>query len=336
MYAAFVSSVYENLRAERAEVIRALWNNNVMPLCMEYFVISAHEKFDGLKNKIDDSDIFVLLFGGSYGSCDETDGIGWTEKEYNYAVRTHMPILSIACKGMLELLERAKSGAELTEDERKQIAFYNKVGFTNKVSEDNRLDTIVTQFCSPERLKGCVGWSRECGMSPEALAKWKIKNKCFDISGEWFHVHLSNDDENYIRIGTATVTQSFTPNDYAQIKISARNHNAVVSNGELVNKPFTQTNWSGSYTLDDEGNIIGIFNAVKSFMGSYGGESIKQGKTRGIHEFIIIPENNTETTAIQGFFYDQAPSKKNGMIYLFRSKEERDMMIRAERPHLFG
>ncbi len=344
MCAAFLSSVYENLKSERAEAISALWNNNMIPLCMEHFVISASDNFNGLKRKIDDSDIFVLLFGASYGSCDEADGISWTEKEYDYAIENQKPILSIACQGMISLLQRAsrlergeprEDDSPLSESEKKQLAFYKKVGFTIKVSAENRIETIITQFCTPELLRGCRGWVRKKEISPAERAKWERRHKSFDVGGEWYHVHLSNDDENYIRIGTVTVTQEFSPEQYQSIRMTGRNSAATVKDGVLAEKPFTRTNWNGSYTVDDEGNVIGIFNAVKTSAERYGNEMVKQGKTRGIHEFMLIPEDNTETTAIQGFFYDQAPSKKNGMIYLFRNREERDMMIRDVRPHLF-
>ena len=68
LYSAFVSSVYESLKKERKIVIDSLWHNNIVPFCMEYFIVPAHERFSWIEQKIDDSDVFVLLLGKNYGS----------------------------------------------------------------------------------------------------------------------------------------------------------------------------------------------------------------------------------------------------------------------------
>src|SRR5690606_11823704 len=43
---------------------------------------------------IDASDYYVLIIGGRYGSEDE-EGIGYTEKEYDYAIATRKPVVAL-------------------------------------------------------------------------------------------------------------------------------------------------------------------------------------------------------------------------------------------------
>ena len=46
-----------------------------------------------IKKMLDNCDYYILILGGKYGSLD-TDGIGFTEKEYDYAVAQKIPIMS--------------------------------------------------------------------------------------------------------------------------------------------------------------------------------------------------------------------------------------------------
>jgi hypothetical protein len=56
-----------------------------MPAGMELFPASDYCAWQLIKDVIDASDYYVLIIGGRYGSLDE-EGLGYTEKEYNYAV----------------------------------------------------------------------------------------------------------------------------------------------------------------------------------------------------------------------------------------------------------
>ncbi len=332
MYSAFVSSVYESLKKERLTVIDSLWHNNIVPFCMEYFIVPSLGRFRWIEEKIDDSDVFVLLIGSSYGSCDE-DGVSWTEREYEYAAKTGKTVLAIICKDYFKLLE--KSEDELSPDDRKQIAFCNRVSFAKKESDEMPLPIIISQFFIPDNLKNCIGWTRQRGMSEAQLEKWRSKNRAYDLAGDWYHVHLSDEDENYVRIGTVKVEQIFDPEHFRELKFTARNYNAELVNGELCEEDFTKTSWVGKYTLDDDDNIIGIFNSKRTAKSVFKQEHETKGEKRGIHEFKIDAYPDEPTLAFSGYFYDQAPSQKIGMICLFRDKEKRQRYIEKERPEFF-
>jgi hypothetical protein len=65
-----------------------------MPAGMELFPAADESAWQLIKDVIDASDYYVLIIGGRYGSEDE-EGIGYTEKEYDYAVSTGKPVVPL-------------------------------------------------------------------------------------------------------------------------------------------------------------------------------------------------------------------------------------------------
>lgn len=65
-----------------------------MPAGMELFPATDASAWLLIKDVIDASDYYVLIIGGRYGSLDET-GIGYTEKEYDYAIATKKPVVPL-------------------------------------------------------------------------------------------------------------------------------------------------------------------------------------------------------------------------------------------------
>lgn len=59
---------------------------------MEVFPATSATAWDLIKGVIDDSDYYCLIVGGRYGSLD-IDGIGYTEKEYDYAIARGKPTM---------------------------------------------------------------------------------------------------------------------------------------------------------------------------------------------------------------------------------------------------
>lgn len=89
----FVSSTYLDLAEERQAVIFTLLQVDCFPAGMELFPASNDEKWSLIKQVIDDSDYYLVVIGGRYGSVDD-DGLSFTEKEFDYADETGKPILA--------------------------------------------------------------------------------------------------------------------------------------------------------------------------------------------------------------------------------------------------
>lgn len=90
-YQVFVSSTYEDLQAERREVMQALLELDCIPAGMELFPAANDDQWTLIKKVIDDCDYYIVIVGGRYGSTD-ADGVSYTEKEYRYALENGKPV----------------------------------------------------------------------------------------------------------------------------------------------------------------------------------------------------------------------------------------------------
>lgn len=93
-YQIFVSSTYEDLHEERQAVMWQLLKSQYIPCGMESFKASNDRGWRIIKEAIDNSDYFVVIIAGAYGTIDSKSGLSWTEMEYNYAKEKKIPILA--------------------------------------------------------------------------------------------------------------------------------------------------------------------------------------------------------------------------------------------------
>lgn len=93
-YQVFISSTFEDLQNERQKVSETLLKDDYIVAGMELFPATDDEQFEFIKSVIDDSDYYVVIVGGRYGSA-ASDGIGYTEKEYRYALEKRLPISAL-------------------------------------------------------------------------------------------------------------------------------------------------------------------------------------------------------------------------------------------------
>lgn len=334
IYSAFISSAFENLRDSRKEVIETLLDHKILPIGMEHFIVSSSGNFSDIEELIDDADFFVLLLGNRYGSLDEKEQISWTEKEYNYACQKKKHIIAIKCPEFLALAN--KSNESLTEDESRQVDFGGRVEFAAKAETNSGISNIITRFLSTFNFSRCIGWTRieNISLNPEELLAWQNAHRVYDISGVWHHVHLSDEDETYMRIGTINITQDFSPNKYLDLRFRGENFGVLYSGGIIRPDRMRNSQFFGDYTMQENGEIFGIFRSKRSFgKGQFNGQQLSQGERRGIHDFFVDVYND-ETTMICGEFHDEAPSPKQGRIFMFRTKEARDEFLLEQREHI--
>jgi hypothetical protein len=90
-YQIFVSSTFEDLKAERELVIKAILEMGHIPVGMEMFSAGDEQQWKLIQTQIDDCDYYIIISAFRYGSLDGE--IGYTEKEYDYAVQKELPVL---------------------------------------------------------------------------------------------------------------------------------------------------------------------------------------------------------------------------------------------------
>lgn len=160
-YQVFISSTFTDLRDERQSVLRAILELGHMPAGMELFPAADDSAWQLIKDVIDASDYYALIIGGRYGSLDET-GIGFTEKEYDYALSTKKPVIPLLHENP-KSLPRDKTEAK-EEAWNKLNEFRSKIEKQHtcvywKNAEDLKAKVIIGVTSSMKRHPA-VGWVR--------------------------------------------------------------------------------------------------------------------------------------------------------------------------------
>lgn len=93
-YQIFLSSTWRDLHEEREAVTWAILTAGHIPAGMENFTAKDDRGWKTITRVIDQSDYYVLLLAGMYGSVDPESGLSWTEKEYDYALSKGLRVLA--------------------------------------------------------------------------------------------------------------------------------------------------------------------------------------------------------------------------------------------------
>lgn len=94
-YQFFISSTYKDLIEERQIAINAIMKMGHIPAGMELFTATGEKQFESIKPVIDESDYYMLILGGKYGSIIENEKISYTEKEFDYALSSGKRIIAL-------------------------------------------------------------------------------------------------------------------------------------------------------------------------------------------------------------------------------------------------
>lgn len=114
----FVSSTYLDLTEERQTAVEAILEAGHIPAGMELF--KAGETIKATIQKwIDDSDVYLLILGGRYGSIDSNTQVSYTQWEYEYAVGSGKPTFAIVLSDQYLMRKEQKNPGTVFETENK-------------------------------------------------------------------------------------------------------------------------------------------------------------------------------------------------------------------------
>lgn len=97
-YQVFISSTYTDLREERQAAVEAILKAGHIPAGMELFTSTNKSQWEVIKRWIEESDIYMLILGGRYGSMESESGKSYTHLEYEYALEKNKPLFSVVIK----------------------------------------------------------------------------------------------------------------------------------------------------------------------------------------------------------------------------------------------
>lgn len=160
-YQVFISSTYKDLINARKKVMEEVLSMGYFPVGMESFTAGDEEQWEIIESELATTDYYVLILGKRYGSL-SPEGIGYTEKEFDYAESLGIPILSFVRDENMAFTDEER------ETEPKLIKKFN--AFRKKVmtgrmikewKEINELPGLVSTALNKQIVrKPRLGWIR--------------------------------------------------------------------------------------------------------------------------------------------------------------------------------
>lgn len=161
----FVSSTYTDLREERQAAVEAILTAGHIPAGMELFAAGDESQMNVIKRWIDESDVYLLILGGRYGTIEPKSQKSYIHLEYDYAVESGKPFFAIVIdegysKARVKTHPLSLDVVE-TENPQKLRGFRSQV--TGKMvrfwsdSKDIKL-AIMETLAEFDRREDLVGW----------------------------------------------------------------------------------------------------------------------------------------------------------------------------------
>lgn len=174
-YQAFISSTFRDLHDARERVTWEVLKIGFIPVGMENFSAMDERGWATIAKAIDQSDYYVVIVAGLYGSVDES-GKSWTEREYEHARGRGVPVLAF----IRELREAPGDMVEKGEAAAKLDMFIAKLRGAHHVEAWTTVDDLrakvpvaLMKIAREDESEGSErpGWYRGAG-SATALNEW--------------------------------------------------------------------------------------------------------------------------------------------------------------------
>lgn len=84
-----------DLMGERQAAVEAILDAGHIPAGMELFKAGNESQLKTIYKWIDNSDVYMLILGGRYGSIEQEFNMSYTELEYRYALSKNIPVFAV-------------------------------------------------------------------------------------------------------------------------------------------------------------------------------------------------------------------------------------------------
>jgi hypothetical protein len=166
----FVSSTFSDLIQERQAAVEAILTAGHIPAGMELFTAGDESQMEVIKQWIDESDVYLLILGGRYGSMEPTTGKSYTQLEYEYALSKGKPLFACVIQdAAIEARVKSQGRSALETDNPQRLKEFRAVVLSkmSKFWEDSKdIKIAVTETLSHlARRQDLVGWVRPSAQS---------------------------------------------------------------------------------------------------------------------------------------------------------------------------
>ncbi|MFM0202203.1 DUF4062 domain-containing protein [Paraburkholderia fungorum] len=172
-YQVFISSTFTDMKAERQAAVEAVLDAGHIPAGMELFAASDKKQMEVIEGWIDESDIFMLVLGGRYGSIEPESDKSYIHLEYEYAVSAGKPLFALYLTDKaIDDKVRASGRAVFEQGDSKALNNFREMVQSKMCREINDTKDIHIQV--PKAIKSLAaankleGWMRASNV--ESLA----------------------------------------------------------------------------------------------------------------------------------------------------------------------
>ena len=186
----FVSSTFTDLIEERQAAVSAILKAGHIPAGMELFTAGDRSQMMTIKEWIDESDVYMLILGGRYGSIERSSGVSYTELEYDYASEQGKAMFAVVTSEVaLENKIRAHGTSFGEKDNQRELAL-----FRQKV-----LSNISSFFDDQKDIKLCVHESLADFASNRDLKGWVSGDEILDTKPLFDEIKKLSDENRSLK-----------------------------------------------------------------------------------------------------------------------------------------
>lgn len=306
-YQVFISSTYIDLKEERQAAVEAVLKAGHIPAGMELFK-SGKSQLETIKKWIDESDVYLLILGGRYGSIDEETGKSYTHLEYDYAINKKMPVFAVVINDDMTTVKikngmQAKDVLEL-ENSSKYILFKEDVkakivNFASSLSEVKlAIHENIHQFEKEHKL---IGWIKGNNLKTFEANE----NKNHKLSEENLKLKLENEKLKTKEKNSIKFSSQLT---YEEIKALLTQNEIMISKEYEVFKTDMQISLLEALLLTKDKFSLGVSN--------YGGMTKENKMTFYVIAPNLITFGLLEQTKNPGVTYTTIKVNEDGKKFL--------------------
>ncbi|MFR1830451.1 MAG: DUF4062 domain-containing protein [Clostridium butyricum] len=297
----FISSTYIDLKEERQAAVEAILDSGNIPAGMELFKAGNETQLKTIERWIDESDVYLLILGGRYGSIEEKSGKSYTHLEYEYAVKKNIPIFAVVLSES-KIFKKASIIGKSNSMEEKEIDKYKK--FKELV-----YSKIVREVEDIKDIKLSIHTTLNEFMKLYKFSGW-IKGKEIDDYNNLLKENnrlLNENQELKNNIDKITKKAEIGSYNYEVLRDTLRNKKIVFSK-KLINKE-----------KDLEINYIQFIKVYKNMLitgvtNQYGTSDLEAFIYYNVAPYLIT-FNLLEKNKVAGVKYERIQASKDGLKF---------------------
>jgi hypothetical protein len=257
-YQVFISSTYIDLKSERQAAVEAILSGGHISAGMELFAAGDETQAAVIRRWIDESDIFMLILGGRYGTIDPQTKKSYIEAEYDYAIEKDKPYFSLVISEKALEKKKKELGVKRVGDEQEYEQFRKKVlSKISKFYEDEK-DIKICIFQSINEITtkyDLMGWVR----GDEILDYQNILKENAEL-----RKNIAQIDEKVRKYERSTIKEHFGEYTYSELKKVLMDTPITIPKDTFGINKDTQTSLLKVFTVCETNFNVGVDNSEGS------------------------------------------------------------------------